>query len=269
MSVSSEETPYRLVGHGGRRIVAFHGWLSDSSCWDGLRPHIDLDRDTWLLLDARGYGREQSRPGPRTLSGYAADGLRAIDALGWDSVTAIGHSMGGIAIQKLALLAPDRVARMIGVAPVPASGAGLRDERLDLFRRAERDRDALISVIDASTGHRRERGWIEHLADRALLACGPGVRRSYLEEWADVDFHEDVAGLDTPVDLLVGAFDPSLNEQRMTQTWQAWYASTTLTVIADAGHYPVDENPAQVAAALARGFGAEGNDAGRLEEQSC
>ena len=76
------------------------------------------------------YGQRRDVPGQFTMDETAADALAAADGLGWDRFSLLGHSMGGMAMSRVLLEAPDRVERnMVGISPVPASGVPLDDLR--------------------------------------------------------------------------------------------------------------------------------------------
>jgi aminoacrylate hydrolase len=79
---------------------------------EGWRPQVDglADRFQLLTFDNRGIGASTMvSGGPLTIEGMAADALAVVDAAGVDRVHVVGHSMGGVIAQALALAAPERV----------------------------------------------------------------------------------------------------------------------------------------------------------------
>ena len=78
---------------------------------EGWRPQADELAGTYhvAVVDNRGIG--QSLPCTSTISiaAMADDALAVMDQLGWDSVHVMGHSMGGVIAQHLALNHPQRV----------------------------------------------------------------------------------------------------------------------------------------------------------------
>jgi pimeloyl-ACP methyl ester carboxylesterase len=81
--------------------VIGHGWT----------PQIDAlkDRFTLVSFDNRGIGSSTSLDGRMTIDDMAADALAIVDALRLDRVHVVGHSMGGVIAQALALRVPERV----------------------------------------------------------------------------------------------------------------------------------------------------------------
>jgi aminoacrylate hydrolase len=80
---------------------------------EGWRPQLDGLRDRFRLLsfDNRGIGASEVAPGagPLTIEAMAADAWAVVDAAGVDRVHVVGHSMGGVIAQAVALAAPARV----------------------------------------------------------------------------------------------------------------------------------------------------------------
>jgi len=78
---------------------------------DGWRPQTDeLSREFQTLrFDNRGLGRSAGVPGPVTVEAMAADARALLDVVGWESAHVVGHSLGGVIAQQLALDAPARV----------------------------------------------------------------------------------------------------------------------------------------------------------------
>jgi non-heme chloroperoxidase len=101
-------------------LILLHGY-SDS--WFSFSPVIDLLAPNLRLIipDQRGHG-DSERPakgyGP---DNFAADAIALLDELGVPSATVIGHSLGSFVAQRMAVLAPERAARLIlvGSAATP------------------------------------------------------------------------------------------------------------------------------------------------------
>lgn len=242
--------PYDVLGTGPVRVIALHNWFGDRSSFDALRGHLDGDAHSYAFLDCRGYGEAIDHEGAYTMEEVAEDALAVADHLGWDEFSVLGHSMGGKAAQWMMLEAPGRVRSIIGVSPVPAAGFPLDDATWELFAGAADEPGNRRAIIDNTTGGRREDAWLDTMVDRSVGRSNKAAFRAYLDSWSRTDFHERVKDNPTPVLLVAGAHDPALGAATMEATWLQWYPNARLEVIDDAGHYPPEETPAELAAAV-------------------
>jgi pimeloyl-ACP methyl ester carboxylesterase len=78
---------------------------------EGWRLQIrDLEKHfQTLIFDNRGFGRSVPCRGPITIESMAEDARALMDNAGWSSAHVVGHSMGGVIAQQLALACPRRV----------------------------------------------------------------------------------------------------------------------------------------------------------------
>jgi aminoacrylate hydrolase len=98
---------YELAGNGPPVLfiqgvgVAGEGW----------RPQVDglAGSFSTLRFDNRGLGKSVSCRGRISIEAMAADARDLLDAAGWESAHVVGHSMGGVIAQQLALDVPARV----------------------------------------------------------------------------------------------------------------------------------------------------------------
>lgn len=98
---------YELAGRGEPVLflqgvgVAGNGW----------RPQVETlqHRFATLICDNRGLGRSVPCHGPIRVETMARDALQLLAEVGWDRAHVVGHSLGGLIAQELALQAPQRV----------------------------------------------------------------------------------------------------------------------------------------------------------------
>jgi pimeloyl-ACP methyl ester carboxylesterase len=241
---------HRTLGHGPHHVLALHGWFGDETCFDPLRDALTLDEFTYAFMACRGYGLSRQQRGEYTMKEIAADAAALADALEWESFSLIGHSMGGMAVQRVLADVPKRVAKLVAVTPVPASGMPFDPESWKLFEGAARSLDNRRGIIDFSTGGRLSKAWIDRVARYSAETATVEAFASYLHAWAKTDFHAEIAGLPTPVKVIVGAHDQAVTEEAMKATYLAWYPNAELEVMANAGHYPMNETPIALATSI-------------------
>ena len=202
-------------------------------------------------MDLRGYGDRQQDGGEFTMAEAAADALVLADELGWDRFSLVGHSMGGKAIHQVLLQAPDRVRKLVGVNPVPATAVPMDEQSWALFSGAAAQAGNRAAIIDFTTGNRLTKTFIDHVVQHSLDHSSAAAFGAYLQSWAKGDFSSSLKpDRDTPVKLIVGETDPALSAEVMEQTWLVFFPEAELTVLANAGHYPMFETPVALATSI-------------------
>ncbi|MDB6132793.1 MAG: alpha/beta hydrolase fold protein [Verrucomicrobiales bacterium] len=78
---------------------------------EGWRPQVDTLKEEFrtMIFDNRGIGKSQPCPVRLTIEDMARDALALMDAADWERAHVVGHSMGGVIAQQLALDCPSRV----------------------------------------------------------------------------------------------------------------------------------------------------------------
>lgn len=99
----------------GFRVVRF----DNRDC--GLSQHFDVLGTPYLLWEGLKYRLGLPTTPPYTLQNMASDALGVLDGLQIASAHVVGVSMGGMVAQRLALLAPSRVASLSSI--MSSSGA--------------------------------------------------------------------------------------------------------------------------------------------------
>ncbi|CAG2127150.1 2-succinyl-6-hydroxy-2, 4-cyclohexadiene-1-carboxylate synthase [Cupriavidus yeoncheonensis] len=248
----SQNGTVATIGNGPIHVIGLHGWFGHAGGWGPLVDVLDGDRFTYAFIDYRGYGSRRRMPGGFDLQEIAADVLSLADELGWQRFSLMGHSMGGKAMQAVAMLAPARVNAMVGITPVPPTPVPFDVPTRSLFERAACEFAARVAVVDHSTGARLSRRWVERIVRASVEHADPDAFAAYFRAWADTDFSADIAGTTIPTLLLVGEHDPSLTVDVMQQTYGRAFADLAIDEIPNAGHYPMDETPVDLATRIER-----------------
>lgn len=242
---------FHRVGHGPHAVLVLHGWFGDAHAFEPIEAWLSRDRFSYVFMDYRGYGGLKEADGEYTIDEIAADTLALADALGFHTFSLVGHSMGGMAIEKIAACAPERVRALIPLAPVPCGGIAFDPDKRALFEGAADRRDHRVTIIDRSTGHRLPLSWVEWKAAYSEAHASRKAFAAYFRAWADTDFSDEVGG-GHPVKVIVGEHDPVFNQKLMTETYLRRYPLATIEVLANAGHYPMNETPLALVAVLER-----------------
>jgi len=107
VEVPSAVISYRRAGRGPAVLLV----QGVGVIGEGWRPQIDglADRYTTISFDNRGIGASALREAKPTIEDMARDALAILDAEKVDRVHLVGHSMGGVIAQEIALRARDRI----------------------------------------------------------------------------------------------------------------------------------------------------------------
>lgn len=188
-------------------------------------------------------------PGEYSIDEIAGDALALAGALGFDRFDVVGHSMGGMAIERIAVRAPQRVRSMLAIAPVPCGGINHDTATRHLLEQAANDIACRRTIIDRSTGGRLPAAWLDWKAASSMAHSSPDAFAAYLPAWADTDFSSEVVGCHR-LKVLVGEHDPTFNLALMERTYLQRYRNATVEVLRNAGHYPMNETPLALVAAM-------------------
>jgi sigma-B regulation protein RsbQ len=112
----------RVTGNGRATLVLSHGFGTDQTAWDAIRPWLDERfRVVSFDLAGAGPGGEASYDSERhrTLFGYADDLLEVLDELDVERCVYIGHSVSGMIGAAAAVAQPDRFARLVLIGASP------------------------------------------------------------------------------------------------------------------------------------------------------
>lgn len=258
------------AGDGGRPLLLVHGFTGAKEDFSGWLGRLAAAGWHAVAPDLRGHGRS-SKPADEdaySLGTFADDVLALADAFGWSRFTLLGHSMGGMVAQLVALAAPERLTGLVlmdtGHGPVDTLEPAMVDAAVTFVR--SNGIDALADVLagrqnplDTPANQRliaSDPGYAE-FGDRKLRATSPALYAAMalaLVRADDrlVDLRTLPASL--PVLVIVGDQDaPFLPaSQRMVDA----IAGATLVTVRDAGHSPQFENPDAWWTALAAFLGA-------------
>ena len=242
------------IGSGSEGVIVLHGWLGDYTAFTPLLPFLDSDSFSYAFMDYRGYGRSRALSGEHTMQEIAADALSLADHLGWERVHLLGHSMGGMAVQRIALDAPTRVKSIVALTPVPPTGVPFDEAGWALFTGAAEHDAQRRQIIDYTTGNRLSPAWLDYMTRRSRETSDQQAFADYLIAWAKSDFSAEICNPNTPMLVLAGEHDPALGMATLQAALMPHYPHAQLEMLPNAGHYPMQETPVYLATRIERFF---------------
>ncbi len=243
------------AGHGGRPLLLAHGYTGskeDFAQW--IEP---LAEHGWHVVvpDHRGHGDSHKPTGEEhySLDLLASDLLELASSLGWDRFTLLGHSMGGMVAQLVAIQAPERLDALVlmdtGHGPLHTIDAELaalgieaaRTDGMDLIADVLADSDGPLTTVASIAFAAANPEWTA-FTDRRLRAVSPQMYAALLAEMlAAEDRLAMLADMQVPTLVLVGEQDEPFVPA--SQAMAATIPGARLHVVPGAGHSPHHEAP--------------------------
>src|SRR5919112_182230 len=103
-------------------VLLLHGLTDSSRSWSMLASDL-ADHYHLVIPDLRGHGESDRPECCYTVKDFATDTIGLMDALNIPQAAIIGHSMGSLVAQQIAIDRPDRVSRLVLVGST-ATAAG-------------------------------------------------------------------------------------------------------------------------------------------------
>lgn len=241
---------------GGRPLLVIHGFTGGKD--DFLHLVDPLARRGWHVVapDLRGHGSSDHPPGQDAYDFpiLAADVLALTDTLNWDRFTVVGHSMGGMLAQLIALEYRQRLAAMVLVSTFhgPVRGvdpdlvqlgsmiveqAGMEGLHQALVARRHQNPRA-VALFERMVQERP--GW-EERSERKLLATSPDLWRALAPRFlSQTDRLGDLTGITVPTAVIVGDDDQTMRAD--CERIAAAIPGARLSIVPGAAHSPQFEN---------------------------
>lgn len=97
---------------GAPPVLFIAGLASSCTVWSQMVPALAGSMRP-IVFDNRGTGRSDRAVGPYSMDDLVGDAIAVLDAAGAGRAHVVGHSMGGMIAQNLALEHPDRVGKLV------------------------------------------------------------------------------------------------------------------------------------------------------------
>ena len=258
---------YRQVGTRGDTLLFLHGGPGQN--YQGVGPDLDAlgEQHVLLMYDQRGGGRSERGD---TTALAAATHVRDVDAVrrhfGIGRMTLIGHSWGTGLATLYAAEHPERVARLLLLAPMPPARDPFNAQRGEALARSRNAIAAATGLRVTADADSEPRAWCEQtnavnlrlyyldtLAMRRRRGdyCAvpeAGIRsrtvtsRATMRSLGDWDFRPLLRRLTMPVLVIEGAESPVPLDQ--VRVWAAEAPEGRVLIVPRSGHaYQMVERP--------------------------
>ena len=237
---------YSLVGDASKPMLVMSSALGTTrAMWESQHP---LGAEFSLLLyDHRGLGDSPAPPGPYTIGDLGSDVIALLDALGVESVSFCGVSLGGMVGMWLAANHRERIRSLVVMCALSRLQPSER-----YVERAVAVRADGIAPIAAGVVARwfTPRFGEEHPAvleeyTRALAGMTAEGYASCCEAIATGDLRTSIHRIAAPTLIIAGADDPFVPASSAVM-FGASFRDASVAVVPDAGHLVNVEQPDMV-----------------------
>jgi 3-oxoadipate enol-lactonase len=248
---------HHRVDGTGPALVLLHAGVADLRMWEPQVAALSR-RNTVVRCDLRGFGESRLSPGMSYCD--AEDVLALLDDLDVGEFALVGASYGGNVALQVASTVPERVQRLLLLAP--AADVAEPDEALRAHW-AEENRLVDLGDLDAAT-ELNVQGWLGPEADDAARASVRRMQREALVQQVaagDVDDRElpvVLERLTMPTDIFVGSHDFAFFVATARELARRLPRSR-LVELPWAGHLPSVERPNETTALILESLASSGD----------
>ena len=104
-------------------LLFVHGLGHDATCWRNWMRAASADGYAEYAISLRGHGASGGSLRSAWLKDYVADVLRAVEAVDGDDVVLVGHSLGGLVVQRALASHPAKVSAGVLVGSLTSAPA--------------------------------------------------------------------------------------------------------------------------------------------------
>jgi aminoacrylate hydrolase len=236
---------------------------------EGWRPQIDElgARFDLVAFDNRGIGLSEAGQGELTIEAMASDALAIVDQEKIDRFHLVGHSMGGLIAQEIALSVPQRIASLALICTFangkqgscPTLGMlgtairtrfGTRNARRNAFLELVMPAPYLKTVDRAQLAHDLKPFFGHDLADQ------PPIVMKQLRAMSKYNAGARLGGLASIRTLVASAAGDRIALPAYGRALAAAIPGSRFVVIPEAGHGVTLQRAAEINALLSEHFGA-------------
>jgi non-heme chloroperoxidase len=231
----------------GPPVIFLHGYTDSSFSFSRVLPLLDAARHAYAL-DLRGHGDSERPARGYALRDFAADVVAFMDEQGIERATLVGHCMGSLVAQRVALDAPRRVSGLVLVSSMTSA------RRIEGAVELQQGVEALGETVPAEFAREFQTGTVygplpDEFMDGVVaesLKVPARVWRETLAGLLDDEQGARLGRIRTPTLLLWGDRDALLDRAEQ-DALAATLAGSELVVYPETGHSPHWERPERFA----------------------
>lgn len=236
------ELAYADSGSGTPAFVFVHGWQGDRAVWGGIVAALGPEVRA-IAVDQRGSGDSNRAPGPYNIERLAGDLHDLVTALGVAPVVIVGHSMGGTVALRFAVDYPEATRGLVLIAPVPASGGGFSERRVEYLRATAGDPVVVREWLARTLSAEHDAATLDRLCAVAALTPREAALGSFAS-WGFANFADATRRIEAPALVIAPEHDAAESVERNVA---ALLPNGEYVVLPNGAHYAIVEQPQEIA----------------------
>ncbi|MDH3581030.1 MAG: alpha/beta hydrolase [Hyphomicrobiales bacterium] len=240
--MTGPEIAYRRQGEGPK-LVLIHGYLGGSAMWEDQIAFLSRKFDI-IAPDLPGFAGSSHLIAPDSIAGYSECILEFLAQENVDDFFLLGHSMGGMIVQQMALTAPARVKKLVAYGTGPVGVMPGRFETIDdsrrrlkadgLDRAAKRIAATWFIAEEAAPGYA--------LCSQLGAQASMDAALSSLAAWQNWNVSKELKNISAPTLVIWGDRDRSYGWPQPESLWRG-IPDCSLAVVPGCAHNVHMEKP--------------------------
>ncbi|MEO0327509.1 MAG: alpha/beta hydrolase [Pseudomonadota bacterium] len=224
-------------------LVLVHGFMGGSEQWTMQLKLLGSKREL-ITPNLPGFSKNSHLEAPETISGFANFVLSELSAQGKEKFMLLGHSMGGMIVQEMVALAPERIERLVLYGTAATGNLPGRFESFETSRQRVQQDGVEVSAkrISATWFHNYEEA--EEYENCAGIAVSSSLQAmlaslNAMETWSRA---ENLESIHCPTLIVWGEADRTYRWTQIEELWKS-IPNAQLSVLPGCSHAAHMEKP--------------------------
>lgn len=232
-------------------LVMVHGFMGGSAQWDLQRADFARWSLEMITPDLPGFASRSGEQAPQTIAGFAQSVFSELNAQGVDRFALLGHSMGGMIVQEMMAMEPERIERLVLYG---TAATGNLPDRFESF--ATSKQRVQEDGVTASARRISATWFLENEAASEFENCARIAERSSMQallagldamqSWSRI---ENLDNITCPTLVIWGEADRTYHWAQIEQLWNL-IPNASLAVLPGCSHAAHMEKPKLMNAVL-------------------
>lgn len=233
----------------GEPVILLHGYTDSWNSYALVLPLLSPAYHVFAL-DQRGHGESSKAANDFTVESFVADVVAFMDAQGIDKAAVVGHSLGSMIAQLVAIHHPDRVSRLVLIGAMTVGGnPGVLAFNAAVQTLTDPIDPAFVRDFQTSTQvNEISPAFLDKVVAESLKVPAHVWRQamaSFVEQETTCDLHK----ISAPTLIMWGELDPYFPRSDQ-ETLAALIPQATLRIYEQVSHNPHWEQPERFVADL-------------------